>query len=333
MIHYITGVEHGFTRYTSTAYNEWVDHRSWDEMATFLKERFGELEYGTIEPTEELDYFVVVDGDSVSDLANETGTVMLETIAYDDNGFALEGYLASSSSKSSSTSPAVLILPDWDGVNGPTGYEAGRAVMMAQEGGYVAMVADIYGVEYTDVEEFETRMELAFKYRSNPELFVSRIKAAIDLLVAHPAVDETQIFVAGYCLGGTGAIDYAFSEGLFENVKAVVPIHGGLTPLSAIQTDEVTPYVLVLSGGIDDAHGNPTELEQHLDGAGATWEISRYSSKYNAFMHAIQYIHDIFCHSSLSRIISQCLFYFILSRLHVFLLLILIYNLFFLFAN
>jgi len=290
-----TGVEHGFTVFERAAYNEWVDHRSWDEMATFLKERFGELEYGTIEPSiEELESYIMYgsaleDDDETVAVArannNETSMmdgvvgVQLETVSYDDDGFALEGYLAMPTGLSEKR-PAVVILPDWDGVNGPTGYEAKRAVMMAQEGGYVAFVADVYGVEYTDVQDFDTKVELATKYRSDPELFVSRIQTAVELLVEHPDVDETQIFVAGYCLGGTGAIDYGFSSGIFDNVKAVVPIHGGLSPLRAIQTDEIAPYVLILSGGIDDAHGNATELELHLDSAGANWEISRYSSKY-----------------------------------------------------
>merc|ERR1712194_114646 len=91
------------------------------------------------------------------------------------------------------------------------------------------------------------------------------------------------IFVTGYCFGGTGAIDYGFSSRNLDNVKAVVPIHGGLTPLRAVQTDSVTPYVMILSGGVDDAHGNTTELELHLDAANATWEISRYSNAQHGF--------------------------------------------------
>merc|ERR1712078_953787 len=83
--------------------------------------------------------------------------------------------------------------------------------------------------------------------------------------------------------GGTGAVDYGFSAGALKNVKAVVPLHGGLTPLRAIQTDVVQSYVLVLSGGVDDAHGNTTELEAHLDGASAKWEISRYSNAQHGF--------------------------------------------------
>lgn len=292
-----SGIEHGFTNFGLPAYNEWVDHRSWAEMGTFLKERFGEIEYGTMEPVENMDY-VVVDPEVgveinlerssqnasmvMSDDVSDSGAVTVRTIAYDDNGFALQGHLAMPPSVDNKV-PAVVILPDWDGVNGPSGYEAKRAVLMAQEGGYVAMAADVYGVDYTDVEAFEKRVELATKYRSDPKLFVSRVKAAVDLLAAHPSVDASHIFVAGYCLGGTGAIDYAFSSGTFENVKAVVPVHGGLTPLRAIETEAVQPYVLVLSGGIDDAHGNSTELEQHLDGSAATWEISRYSNAAHGF--------------------------------------------------
>ncbi|OEU15382.1 alpha/beta-hydrolase [Fragilariopsis cylindrus CCMP1102] len=179
--------------------------------------------------------------------------------------------------------PAVIIVPDWDGVDGPTGYEAERAVMMAKEGPYVAMVADIYGTEYTSVEEFDMKIKLSTKYRSDPDLFVGRIQAAINMLIDHPNVDTTQIFVAGYCLGGTGTIDYAFSNSTFEGVKAVVPIHGGLAPLRSIQSSDVEPYILILSGGVDDAHGNTTELEMHLDSTDATWEISRYSNAQHGF--------------------------------------------------
>lgn len=279
-------VVHGFTNFDSDAYNEWVDMRSWMEMTTFLKERFGEMEYGTPEPSLDVEYEVkLVDSPVVSTTARmgEEEKISVETVAYDHDGFALEGYLALPPMEAGETRPAIVILPDWDGVNGPTGYEAERAVLAAKEGGYVAMVADIYGTEYTNVDDTPTRIELATLYRSDPELFVSRIQVGIDQLMAHEAVDSSRIFVAGYCFGGTGAIDYAFAEGALENVKAVVPLHGGLNPLRAVQTDAVKPYVLIHSGGVDDAHGNTTELELHLDAASATWEISRYSNAQHGF--------------------------------------------------
>lgn len=287
-----SGVNHAFTKFDAADYNEWVDMRSWMEMASFLKERFGELEYGSVSPTLDVEYKVeelVVDPPPTAVVermssAGETRVTVTPLSYTDDEGFALEGHLARPPQLAAGeTRPAILILPDWDGVNGPTGYEVGRAVLSAKEGGYVALVADIYGTEYTDVDDMATRIELTTVYRNDPDLFVKRIQAGVDQLVAHPSVDSSRIFVAGYCFGGTGAIDYAFSAGALENVRAVVPIHGGLNPLRAVQTDAVHPYVLILSGGVDDAHGNPTELEAHLDGASATWEISRYSNAAHGF--------------------------------------------------
>merc|ERR1712099_33386 len=53
-----SGVFHGFTKFDSSAYNEWVDMRSWKEMSSFLAERFGEMEYGTKEPALDMEYAV-----------------------------------------------------------------------------------------------------------------------------------------------------------------------------------------------------------------------------------------------------------------------------------
>merc|ERR1712146_717786 len=53
--------------------------------------------------------------------------------------------------------------------------------------------------------------------------------------------------------------------------------------MGAVETDAVKSYVLVLSCGVDDAHGNTTELEMHLDAHQAKWEISRYSNAEHGF--------------------------------------------------
>jgi len=297
-----SGIEHGFTMFDLPAYNAWVDERSWNEMGSFLSEVFDEMEYGTTPPSEGVDYYVT---DSDSDVPIGVGTddtsVAVETVMYDDNGFPLEGYLAMPMSMGDGDTysvvdgkqyPAVVIVPNWDGVNGPNGYESERAVMMANQRSwssqqYIGMVADIYGVNYTNVEEFDKKMELAGKYRSDPALFVGRIQAAVNVLIDNPSVDNSNIFVAGYCLGGTGALDYAFADTAttFDGVKAIVPVHGGLNPLRQIQTDDgtVEPYILVLSGGVDDSHGNTTELEMHLDSTNATWEVTRFSNGQHGF--------------------------------------------------
>jgi len=96
----------------------------------------------------------------------------------------------------------------------------------------------------------------------------------VEQLQQVPEVDPNNIAIIGYCFGGTGAIQYAFSGR--DDVKAVVPVHGGLTALPDV-TAPIAPYTLILSGGDDDQHGNQTILEEALNMGNATWEITRYA--------------------------------------------------------
>lgn len=254
-------IQHAFTKWDDDRYNPRADERSWHEMATFLMEVFGQMSY---------------------DESVAPESTQVDTVEYDDNGFALTGYLAIPEGAEMGTTPAVVVIPDWDGVSGPDGYEAMRATLLAEEG-YVGFAADIYGSDLQQVEDMEERVNLTTLYRTNYTLFVSRIQAAVDLVAAHELVDPEKVLLIGYCFGGTGVVDYAFAD--LKNVKAVVPFHGGLTSLAPVETEVVYPYVLVQSGGVDDAHGNNTELEMMLNMANATWEISRYSSKWRFCAH------------------------------------------------
>lgn len=118
-------------------------------------------------------------------------------VNYTDDGFQLQGYL---SLPDVMPAPAVVILPDWDGVNF---YEQQRATMIAQELGYVGFAADIYGADKHVVEDIDERIALATLYRSNSTLFSSRINAAIETVKSLNEVDSDNVAVIGYCFGGT----------------------------------------------------------------------------------------------------------------------------------
>ena len=251
-------IEHAFTVWGDNRYSARADERSWQQMASFLEEAFGFTQYGTPEPA----------------------STNVQTVTYNDNGFSLTGYLSIPQGAVLGETPAAVIVPDWDGVSLTDGYEAKRATMLS-ELGYVAFVADIFGSNNTQVPTFEERGQLTTYYRSNPDIFVSRIQAAVDLVASHELVNASRIGMVGYCFGGTGVVNYAFAG--LQNVQVVVPMHGGLTSTSSIMTDVVYPYVLVESGGVDDAHGNNTVLEESLNGANTTWEISRYSNVDHGF--------------------------------------------------
>lgn len=191
----------------------------------------------------------------------------------------------------SETLPAVVILPTAEGVMGHwiyngvdklwiDNYHIKRAILAAKNG-YVAMVADIYGAQrslfsYPNYATYDGWYK--FFKDDRPDLFVQNIQAGIDEMLNHKRVDENNIFVAGYCFGGTGVVDYVYSENALKKVKAVVAFHGNFQNLAQVHTAAVQPYVMIQAGGADEEHGDNTLLEEHLTSSSANWEISRYSN-------------------------------------------------------
>jgi dienelactone hydrolase len=264
--------------YCKDAYDAWADMRTWQRAVHFLKEAFGEITYASIEPDDE-----------------EIGSKVI-AVPYVDvtDGTKLQGYVTfPDSTKWKYPAPAVIILPDWDGVND---YEKKRAILFA-EAGYVAFAADIYGADLQMIDEIETRIELVTNYTSNIPLYVSRINAALmtvtnGTIVTDPPTDDEEIVksnsvaLVGYCFGGTGVVQYAFNGGGSEvgNIPFQVGVayHGGLETLPDV-TMNISMYMLIESGGDDAAHGNQVVLEQALNDANAEWEISRYSGVVHGF--------------------------------------------------
>eukprot|EP00592_Proboscia_alata_P014804 CAMPEP_0194397656 /NCGR_PEP_ID=MMETSP0174-20130528/125665_1 /TAXON_ID=216777 /ORGANISM="Proboscia alata, Strain PI-D3" /LENGTH=971 /DNA_ID=CAMNT_0039193857 /DNA_START=24 /DNA_END=2940 /DNA_ORIENTATION=- len=250
-----SGIKHGFTAFESGAYNKWADERSWKSMSFFLQEALGDVAFAGKIPAAE----------------------SVETIDYTDvDGALLRGYLSIPEMGSSAKVPAVIIFPDWDGVNQ---YEKLRATSLSGVG-YVAFAADIYGKDLQEDLPFDTRREQATLYRSNQALYVQRMQTAIDLVKARDDVDINKIAIIGYCFGGTGVVTYAFSGA--EDAKIAVAFHGGLTSLPS-PSPEIKSHILILSGGDDDAHGNQTELEMHFNEGNADWEITRYADVVHGF--------------------------------------------------
>lgn len=246
-----SGIEHAFTVFSDPRYDVWADTRSWHSMSKFLAEAFG---------------ITAFEG-------NKPANFDVAEVNYTDvNGKELRGYLSlpESTMDNNKTIPTVIIIPDWDGVNT---YEKERATILALEG-YIGFAADIYGSDLQEGLNINTRIEQATLYRSDPELFVQRIQRAVDLVKTFPEVDADNLAVIGYCFGGTGVIEYAFTGA--EGIKVAVSFHGGHQALPQPMVN-ITPYVLVLSGGIDDAHGNQTEMEAAFNERDTSWEISRYA--------------------------------------------------------
>jgi dienelactone hydrolase len=203
----------------------------------------------------------------------EKKTIEATHVEYADGDQALKGYLAYDSAKADKKMPAVMIVPAWGGVSE---YEYERARMIAADLGYVAMVADIYGngVHYAMPTGMQDAMRESTKYRSDIPLFNSRMNAAVAELRKLDFVDSDKIAAIGYCFGGTGVINLAISG---ADISGIVSFHGGLTQRAAASKAASIPAkMLILSGGSDDAQSEVAELENELNMANATWEITRY---------------------------------------------------------
>ena len=251
-------IQHAWTVWADERYDEFADMRTWDSMVHWLNEVFGFTVYESGEPEE----------------------FEVEAVNYTDiDGMELTGYLAvPNTTEWVFPAPAVVLIPDWDGVNT---YEKKRATMLA-ELGYIAFAADIFGSDLQENLPIDVRINQTNLYRGDQDLFVQRMARAVELLKEHPLVDNDNIAMFGYCFGGTGMIYYAFSDR--DDVKLVASFHGGLANLPEEIPEQIVPYVLILSGGDDDdAHGNQTILEEALDSGNAKWEITRWSGVDHGF--------------------------------------------------
>jgi dienelactone hydrolase len=152
--------------------------------------------------------------------------------------------------------------------------------MVAEEWGYAAFAADIFGKDNHEVSG-DLRTSLTLKFRGDTPLFVGRIQAAVDLLKAMPEVDSDNISIIGYCFGGTGVLEYGLMGK--DDVKGIVSFHGGLRTIDGADGNTFVPKVLILSGGEDDSASAIAGLEMILDEARAPWEITRYSNVEHAF--------------------------------------------------
>lgn len=166
-------------------------------------------------------------------------------VDYRSGDTVCEGFLASPPKGSKALSPAVLIIHDWNGLDG---YEMGRAKMVADLG-YYGFAADVYGKGVRPKDNQESAQQ-AGKYRNDANLFRSRLRAAYDALKATPGVDPKRIVVMGYCFGGGGALELARSG---ASLAGTVSFHGSLGTKKPATPGTIKAPILVFAGKGDPA--------------------------------------------------------------------------------
>jgi dienelactone hydrolase len=197
-----------------------------------------------------------------------------ETVTYEVNGEAYEGYLAMPAGEPAGL---VFVIHDWDGLGS---YEERRADMLA-ELGYAAFAADLYGAGNRPQETAAKKAETAALY-DDREAMRARILGG--LATARERVGDLPAVVMGYCFGGAATLELARS-GAAEDVVAYTTFHGGLSTPEGQSWDGVDAFVLVAHGGADSSitFDDVAQLGRELEAAGTPYEIQIYSGAPHAF--------------------------------------------------
>jgi dienelactone hydrolase len=117
---------------------------------------------------------------------------------------------------------------------------------MLNELGYATLAVDIYGND-TLVETPEEAEKLSTPFYKDPMIGISRLNKYLDLAKKDPHIDEENIFVIGYCFGGSQALNLARSGAI---IKGVVSFHGALHSNLEPKNNIKTKF-LILNGEID----------------------------------------------------------------------------------
>lgn len=180
-------------------------------------------------------------------------SIVTRPVTYENNGVALEGYLAYDDAKTKEGKlPGVLVIHEWWGLNA---YAKHRAEQLA-ELGYVAFAADMYGKGKVTTDKTKAG-EWAGELHGKP-LMAERAQAGLDQLLGTGLVDPARVAAIGYCFGGTAVLELAYSG---APLAGIVSFHGGLVAASPEAAARNKAKFLICHGAMD-----PTMKREVVEG-------------------------------------------------------------------
>jgi dienelactone hydrolase len=156
-----------------------------------------------------------------------------------------------------------------------------RTRMPAEELGYVALAADVYGGGQAPAVGPAAMARMQPLIQDRAELR-RRAVAALDALKALPNVDETRVAAIGYCFGGSTVIEMARGG---TDLNGVVSFHGGLKTNAPAEPGAIKAKMLILTGEKDPTI--PLEdrnaAQEEFSRGGADWQMIVYSGALHSF--------------------------------------------------
>jgi dienelactone hydrolase len=202
--------------------------------------------------------------------------VVGKTVAYEDAGVHLDGYLAYDDAIAGRR-PGVLVVHEWWGLNE---YARRRADQLAALG-YVAFAVDMYGKGKV-TRQPEEASEWAKQVSSNVRLWQQRALAGLKALKKEARTDPGRIAAIGYCFGGSTVQQLAYSG---ADIKGVVSFHGSLVLPPAEQASKVKAKILICHGAADP-FTKPESVAEYMtamEKAGLDWQLNVYGGAKHSF--------------------------------------------------
>ena len=198
-----------------------------------------------------------------------------EPVTYKDGETTMKGFIVYDDAVKGKR-PGIVLVHEWWGITKHMHNEARR---FAQRG-YTAFIADMYGDAKT-ADNPKDAGALSGGVMKNPAAMQSRFNAAREQLAKHPSVDAGKIGAAGYCFGGTVALNMARAG---ADLAGVAAFHAGLyanTPAPKA----VKAKILVLNGA-DDPLVKPDQIEafkKDMDAAKADYQFINLPGAVHAY--------------------------------------------------
>jgi dienelactone hydrolase len=109
-------------------------------------------------------------------------------------------------------------------------------------------------------------------------------RAGLEVLLAEPRADSSNVAVIGYCFGGTVALELARGG---ADLKAVVGFHPGLTTARSEDAANIKARVLVFVGSEDPfvPVDHRLAFEAEMRAGGVDWEMILFGGVEHSFTH------------------------------------------------
>jgi dienelactone hydrolase len=200
-------------------------------------------------------------------------------VEYEADGLRLRGTLAIPDADE--PVPAVLIAHEGPGLDD---VQRGRAAEIA-ELGYVGFAIDYHGRHspFADRHAMNARLD---DLSAHPDRTRAIGRAALEVVIAEPAVDAMRIAGIGFCYGATVVLELGRGG---ADLKAIVGFHPGLTTQRPQDAKDITGRVLMCIGA-DDPYipvEHRLQFEEEMRAGGVDWELHLYGGVQHSFTHPL----------------------------------------------